>query len=103
MGFPLWDYLGAWLWRLAAATLAAALAVFALRSAVPDAVQRDRGEGALLLAALGLLYVMLMLAGLRLFRFLEARDLATLKRVLPVRLRPLATLPAVEFLFGSRT
>ena len=103
MGFPLWDYLGAWLWRLVAATLAAALAVFVLRSVVPDTLQHDRGEAALLLAGLGLLYVTLMVLGLRLFRFLQARDLATLNRVLPVRLQSLTTLPAVEFLFGART
>ena len=62
----------------------------------------DRGKGALALGGLGVLYLVLMLAGLRLFRFLGSRDLETVRRVLPGPLQPLASLPGVDFLFGGR-
>jgi O-antigen/teichoic acid export membrane protein len=103
MGFSLWRHLGSWLWRVVAATVVAAAVIFALRSAIPDDVLRDRGEGALMLLGLGLVYTALMLAGLRVFRFFEARDLAIVRRILPTRLQPLASSPAAEFLFGART
>ena len=103
LGLSLWDYLGRWLCRLVAGTSLAAAAVLGLRMAIPADVASSRGKGALALIALGAIYAVLMLVALRMVRFLEARDLAVVKRVLPTRLQSLATLPAVEFLFGART
>jgi O-antigen/teichoic acid export membrane protein len=96
-----WDYFGDWLWRLAAATLVAAAGVYATRLALPESLTDSRGSAALSLVVLGGLYVGVLLLGLRWLRFLQRRDLAILKRVLPARLQPLASLRAVEFLFGA--
>ena len=103
MQLPLWEYLWTWFWRVTLATALAAAPVLALRLILPESVIEHRGESAIALGALGGAYVILILVGLRLFNFLEAGDLATIRRILPVRLRPLASLPAVEFLFGGRT
>jgi O-antigen/teichoic acid export membrane protein len=97
-----WDYFGDWLWRLAAVTLVAAAGVYAVRSALPESFTDSRGSAALSLAVLGGLYLCVLLLGLRSLRFLQGRDLAILKRVLPVRLQPVASIRAVQFLFGAR-
>ena len=102
MNLPAWEYLGTWLWRLTAATTLAGAPVLLTRLALPASVTEDRGNCALALAGLGVLYLVLMLAGLRLFRFLGSRDLETVRRVLPGPLQPLASLPGVDFLFGGR-
>jgi len=102
MGLSLWQYLGTWLWRIAAATFIPTAAVFGLRSALPEQVTGSRGAAALALAVLAVVYAIVLLAALRLFRFLEARDLAVFERVLPVRLRSIATRAPVQFLFGGR-
>jgi O-antigen/teichoic acid export membrane protein len=102
MQVPAWEYLGTWLWRLALATTAAATPVFVVRLALPASVLESRGTGAIMLAVLGLLYVLLLLVGLRLVRFLGTRDLATIKRVLPARLQALASKRTVAFLFGGK-
>lgn len=103
MQFPLWQYLGAWLWRLTAATALATLLVYGLRSALPHTFTAHRAEGAVTLFALALIYGGALLASLRAVRFFEARDLAVVRRVLPPRLQSVTRLPAVEFLFGART
>jgi O-antigen/teichoic acid export membrane protein len=100
---PLWVYFGSWLWRLCAATAVSAAVTYGMRSALPDAFVDDRLGGALVLAALALLYGGGLLLSLRLFRFLETRDLETIHRVLPARLQGVAKLPAVEYLFGARS
>jgi hypothetical protein len=102
MQVPAWEYLGTWLWRLALATTAAATPVFVVRLALPTSVLQSRGTGAIMLAVLGLLYVLLLLVGLRVVHFLGTRDLATVKRVLPTRLQTLASKRTVEFLFGGK-
>lgn len=102
LSLPLWDYVGSWLWRLATATGIAAAVTFALRVSLPDSMVDGRANGGLSLALLALVYVGLLLAGLRLVRFLQLRDLATVERILPARLQGLARRPAVEFLFGAR-
>jgi O-antigen/teichoic acid export membrane protein len=102
MRLPMWAYLGAWLWRLVAATVASALAVYVLRSFLTESTDDGRGIGGLILIGLAFLYLPTLLVSLRAFSFFEARDLAVLQRVLPNRLRPLARLAAVEFLFGAR-
>ena len=102
MEFSVWEYFGTWLWRLASATALAAVPV--LRSpGLPANMTEDRGKGVVALAGLGVLYVVLLLAGLRLFRFLGSRDLVTVRRVLPGRLQPIASTSAVEFLFSGKT
>jgi hypothetical protein len=101
MQLPAWQYLGTWLWRLALATALAAMPVFGLRLALPTSVLQARGPGAIALAALALIYVALLLIGMRLFHFLGSRDLVTMKRVLPARIQALASLRPVEFLFGG--
>jgi O-antigen/teichoic acid export membrane protein len=102
MDLSMWEYLGTWLWRVASATALAAAPVFLVRMALPASMTEDRGKGVVALAGLGVLYVALLLAGLRLFRFLGSRDLMTVRRVLPGRLQPLASLPGVDFLFGGK-
>jgi O-antigen/teichoic acid export membrane protein len=103
MHLPLSVYLGNWLWRLTAATVASGLAVYFLRSMLPESTEDGRAQGGLVLITLAFLYLVVLLVSLRTFRFFEARDLAILERVLPPRLRPLARLSAVEYLFGTRT
>jgi O-antigen/teichoic acid export membrane protein len=102
LGLPLWDYVGSWLWRLGTATGVAALLTYVLRVSLPDSMVDGRANGGLVLVLLALLYTGALLAGLRLFRFLQQRDLATVERILPARLQGLARRPAVEFLFGAR-
>jgi hypothetical protein len=97
-----WTYFGDWFWRLAAATLAGAVGVYALRLALPESFADSRGSAALSLVALGVLYTCVLLIGLRSLRFLQQRDLAILKRILPGRLQPLVSHGAVQFLFGAR-
>jgi O-antigen/teichoic acid export membrane protein len=103
MRFSLWEYLGAWLWRLTAATASAALVVYVLRAVLPSEFTRARGGGALTLIALALVYGITLLMGLRAVRFFDGRDLAIVQRVLPVRLQSLTRSTAIEFLFGTRT
>jgi O-antigen/teichoic acid export membrane protein len=95
-------YLLAWLWRLLAATTVSGAVVLGLRLALPESLQSGRARGAVVLMGLGLLYCCLMLVTLRTFRFLQGRDLAILKRILPGPLQPLTRLPAMEFFFDSR-
>jgi O-antigen/teichoic acid export membrane protein len=102
LGLPLWDYVGSWLWRLATATGIAAVLAYALRVSLPDSMVDGRANGGLVLALLAVVYAGVLLAGLRLFKFLEKRDLATVERILPTRFQGLARRPAVEFLFGAR-
>jgi peptidoglycan biosynthesis protein MviN/MurJ (putative lipid II flippase) len=102
MAYPLWEFVGTWLWRLLAATSLSALAVVSVRTSLPSSVASRRADGLGMLAALGVMYVMVLLVALRLLRFLQVRDLATLTRILPGRLQRLTSLPAVEFLFGAR-
>jgi O-antigen/teichoic acid export membrane protein len=102
LGLPLWQYLGSWLWRLCASTAIAAAVTLAVRTALPDSIVDDRANGGLALVLLALLYAGAMLVNLRLFRFLESRDLDTVERVLPTRLRRIARTGPVEFLFGAR-
>jgi O-antigen/teichoic acid export membrane protein len=102
MQLPLWEYLGGWLWRLTVATAAAALVVSLLRSLLSELTDGGRAEGGLVLIGLAVLYALVLLLGLRACRFFEAKDLASLQRILPKRVRPLAKSPAVEFLFGAR-
>jgi O-antigen/teichoic acid export membrane protein len=99
---PLWEYVGAWLWRLACSIALAAGAVYALRVALPGSLLDDRSNGAFVLVGLALLYACAMLVSLRVFRFLQKRDLDSVARVLPARMQSIIRLPAVEFLFGSR-
>jgi O-antigen/teichoic acid export membrane protein len=101
MGYAIWRYFGAWMWRLVAATALAAAPVLALRLSLADSVAGRREEGLLALAALGLAYAAVLLATLRLVSFLQAGDLAMLRRALPARLQPLAATRAVQFLFGA--
>jgi O-antigen/teichoic acid export membrane protein len=103
MGLALWEYFGSWASRLCAAAAIPTIVAYLVRSVLPASVAANRAQGAVALAGLAALYLVLLLGALRLFRFLEARDLAVLRRVLPARLRPIASLPAVEFLFGART
>lgn len=98
---PAWDYFGDWLWRLVSVTFVAAAVVDAVRLGLPESLTDGRGPAALSLSVLGTLYICILLLGLRVLRFLHHRDLAILKRVLPPRLQPLASLRAVEFLFGA--
>jgi O-antigen/teichoic acid export membrane protein len=102
MRLSLWEYLGHWLWRLLAAATLAGLAVYALRTATPVSVERGRGQAAVALGLLGVVYGLALLLALRALRFFDARDLALIQRVLPSRLQRWARLPAVEFLFGVR-
>jgi O-antigen/teichoic acid export membrane protein len=102
MKLSLWEYLGAWLWRLTAATIAAALVVAVLRSGLSDLTDGGRVEGGLVLIGLAILYALVLLIGLRACRFFEVKDLVSLQRILPSRVRPLAKSPAAEFLFGAR-
>ena len=103
MGLALWEYFGSWASRLFAATLLPTIAAYLVRSVLPASVGEHRGQGALALVGLAALYLVLLLCALRLFRFLEAHDLAVLRRILPARLQPIASLSAVEFLFGANT
>lgn len=103
MALSMWDYVGDWLWKLTAVTLLAAGAVYSVYSALPETFSAGRGPAAFALATLGVLYMGVMLLGLRWFNFLQERDLAILKRALPARLQPLASLPTVEFFFGVRS
>jgi O-antigen/teichoic acid export membrane protein len=103
MHYSMWDYVGSWLWRLVAATAIAGFSTAVLRMALPGDVSERRLAGLFALGALGFVYCCVLLAALRVLRFLQARDLVTLGRVLPTRLRPLARLPVVEFLFGARS
>ena len=102
MGLPLWEHTGAWLWRLVVATLIPVAVALLVRLALPDSVSANRWKGFLALAGLGVIYVSLLLVALRIVKFLCARDLAIIRRVLPSRLQPVTSLPAVEFLFGGR-
>jgi O-antigen/teichoic acid export membrane protein len=99
----LWEYVGTWIWRLLAATLASAGAVAWLRTIIPPDYLTGRAKGGLVLVGLGVLYVVFILLSLRAVRFLEARDLLVIRRILPGPLRPLARVPAVEFLFSARS
>jgi O-antigen/teichoic acid export membrane protein len=102
MALPFSGYFEVWAWRLVAATVPAAAVLFFLSRAVPPTVSEQRGAGLLVLAALAIVYAALVLGGLRAVRFLGAGDLLLIRRILPSRLKPLASLPAVEFLFGVR-
>jgi O-antigen/teichoic acid export membrane protein len=99
MRLPLWEYLGTWLWRVVGSAVLAGFALFVLRSALPSAIDGNRGVGLLALVGLGLVYTAVLLVCLRAFKFFQTRDLATLRRVLPSRLQGLARLAPVEFLF----
>jgi O-antigen/teichoic acid export membrane protein len=103
MELSIWEYLGTWLWRLASAATLATAPVLMLRLALPASIADERLKGALVLIGLGFLYLVLLLVGLRLFRFLGSRDLMTVRRVLPGRLQSLTSLPGVEFFFGGST
>ncbi|CAN5668632.1 oligosaccharide flippase family protein [soil metagenome] len=103
MHYPLWTYVGSWLSRLAAGATLAGASIAGIRVLLPASVVDDRWEAALTLVGLGAVYSVLLLVFLRLFRFLVARDLATLRRVMPRRLEPLTHLWAVEFVFGARS
>jgi O-antigen/teichoic acid export membrane protein len=102
MQIPLWQYVGTWLWRLAAATIMAGIVIYALRSALPARFTAVRGEGAITLVLLALTYGVTLLLGLRGLKFFQTNDLAVVERVLPSRLQSLTKLSAVEFLFGAR-
>ena len=99
---PIREYLFAWLWRLFTVTVIASGATYGLRTVLPDSLMDSRGNGAVTLALLALVYALLFLAGLRVFSFLQRRDLETIQRIVPRRLQNLARRPAVEFLFGTR-
>ena len=99
---PIGEYLFSWLWRLGTATAVASAATYGLRMALPDSMVDNRGNGLAVLVLLALLYAVLLIAGLRVFSFLQRRDLETIERILPGRLRNLTRLSAVEFLFGTR-
>jgi O-antigen/teichoic acid export membrane protein len=99
---PLWDNVGAWLWRITAATAVATGVVIAIRLALPEGLHDNRLDGAVTLAVLALVYGGIWFLSLRLFRFLQTRDLEIVQRILPERLKGLAKRPAVEFLFGAR-
>jgi O-antigen/teichoic acid export membrane protein len=103
MGYPVWDYFGVWLWRLCASTTLATLCVVAVRSSLPESITHRRLQGLVALALLALTYMVVMVLALGILRFLQARDLVTLERILPTRLRSLTSSPAIEFLFGART
>lgn len=102
MNLPFWDYLGTWIWRLAISATVAGLVAFYLRQSLPESVMHDRFEGLLALGALGSLYTAVIAVGLRVCGYFNVHDLALVRRALPARLRPLASLHAVEFFFGSR-
>lgn len=103
MGFSLWTYLGAWLWKLVAATVVAACVVRLALAGIPDALESGRVVGALVLIALSVLYIAVLVAGLAAVRFFGARDLELIRRLLPRPLQPLVRGTAADFLFGART
>ena len=80
MRLSAWEYLGTWLWRLAAATTLAAAPVLLVRLALPASVTEDRGKGVLALAGLGVLYLVLIarrVAALQVPGIARSRDGAT--------------------------
>jgi O-antigen/teichoic acid export membrane protein len=99
---PIGEYLFSWLWRLGTATAVASAATYGVRMAFPDSMVDGRGNGLAVLVLLALFYAVLLVAGLRVFNFLQRRDLETIQRILPDRLQHLTRLSAVEFLFGTR-
>jgi O-antigen/teichoic acid export membrane protein len=102
MELPIRQYLFSWLWRLGTVTAIASAATYGLRMALPDSMVDGRGSGAISLVLLVLFYAVLFVAGLRVFSFLQRRDLETIQRILPGRLQNLTRISAVEFLFGTR-
>jgi O-antigen/teichoic acid export membrane protein len=100
---PLRDQLIDWLWRATVAATLAGGVVFALRTWMSDSIHVGRLGSAIELLLLAVVYVALLLYGLRVFRFLEARDLATVRNVLPTRFKPLAETRGIEHLFRART
>jgi O-antigen/teichoic acid export membrane protein len=103
MGYSLWTYLGAWLWKLVAATVVAACVVRLALAGIPDALESGRVVGAVVLIALSVLYIAVLVAGLAAVRFFGARDLELIRRLLPRPLQPLVRGTAADFLFGART
>ena len=99
---PLWEYLGSWLLRLTASIAVPAGSAYALRLALPGSLLDDRANGIAMLVLLALAYGAMTLLSLRMFGFLERRDLETIERVLPTRFRGVTRRPTVEFLFGAR-
>ena len=61
-----------------------------------------RANGLAVLVGLALFYAALLLAGLRVFSFLQRRDLETIQRILPGRFQHVSQRPVVTFLFGTR-
>lgn len=103
MRYSLWSYFGSWLWRLTAGATLAGVSIAGVRVLLPASIGDTRWMGAVTLVGLALLYGVLLLVLLRLFGFLVARDLLTLRRVLPARLESLTRLWPVEFVFGARS
>ena len=103
MGFSLWTYLGAWLWKLVATTVVAACVVRLALAGIPSALESGRVVGDLVLIALSVLYVAVLVAGLAAVRFFGARDLELIRGLLPRPLQPLVRGTAADFLFGART
>jgi O-antigen/teichoic acid export membrane protein len=100
---PVWEYLGGWLWRVAASAGVASCGIYALIVSFSLDVDESRAGAAVSLLILTIVYALAFLLSLRVLKFFEPRDLLVMRRVLPGPARRLASLPAIEFLFGART
>jgi O-antigen/teichoic acid export membrane protein len=96
----LWQGLGDWLWRLTAATVVAAGALWMLIAALPDDLFESRLTGSLVLALLGVVYALLLLPCLRATRFLNAADLELIGRILPNSWSTVLRWRPVQYVFG---
>jgi hypothetical protein len=101
LGSPLRRDVLPWLVRLVAAVALSTTILFATRVSLPADLTDNRVAGAITLVLLLFSYVVGLALVLRAFRFFTPRDLATLRRVLPRRLRPIAHATAIEFLFAA--
>jgi O-antigen/teichoic acid export membrane protein len=100
-GIPLWSGLGSWLSRLLAAVGVSAAAIRCSIAALPTSLWSSRPRGALVLVVGGVLYCILLLAGLRLSGFGATINARTLGKLLPARVAvllksPIATLAGIR-------
>ena len=102
LGLPVWEYLLSWLTRLTVAVGMAAVLTRLLVEALPPGVTESRGRAVVALACLTGVYAGALVLSLRTARFLNARDLRTLRRVLPRRLERMTHLRPVEFVFDAK-
>jgi O-antigen/teichoic acid export membrane protein len=100
IGISLRESVWTWLWRLVLSAGLAGTSCRLLLILLPSVWQTDRGAAFGILCLLGLLFIVILLLGLRLTRFFHHGDISLLKRVLPGPLARIAVWPPILWLAG---